>query len=282
LCYNQFVKIFKSPVLISAVVLLIFILGLYLGTKYNSPKESEDTTQTEPVAETPEPELLVDKSLSTDKTYTVLHPYTTFKVAYPQFKNATPDFNKKIAEQVNAGIEQQKKDSEYSWKARYETQSAGEDISQFPSKDDKFYYDVSWQATQENNRFISFLLVTSAYAGGAHGYEVLSSFNYDVIKKQEITLADLFANDPDHLDTISEFSRKDLTAQFRKKLSVKTKDEEKTFQDSIVPMMLGGTTPDEINFSVFTFTDDNITFYFNQYQVAPYSMGLSKIVMSRN
>ena len=110
---------------------------------------------------------------------------------------------------------------------------------------------------------------------------MLISYNYDVMNKKEVDLVDLFPNDPNYLKTISDFSRKDLTIQFKKRLEVKTKADLQNFQDSVMPMLTDGTTPTIDNFSVSTFTPDNITFYFNQYQVAPYAMGGSTVVMSR-
>lgn len=276
-----YMKLAKSSIFLSAFIVLIFILGIYLGTKYNSSKKPEEVAETSPTTDTEKPALIIDKSLSIDKTYTAPDKYTIFKVTYPQFKNVSADFNQKIADLVTAGIALQKKDSEENWKARYETRSSGDNITEFPKEADKFYFDVSWEPTQENNDFISFILTISAYEGGAHGYETLTSFNYDVVNKKEISLADLFPNDPNYLKTISDFSRKNLTAQFREKLSIKTKADEANFKDSVLPMLESGTTPDEINFSVFTFTDDKITFYFNQYQVAPYAMGGSSVTMSR-
>jgi hypothetical protein len=264
---------------ISIIAIVLVVTGAYLLFHSSSKTTTTNPTQTTP--EVPKTPLVVESSLSTDKTYTTPDQYTVFKVAYPQFKNTSTAFNKNIADIVTAGIAQQKKDSADNWKARYDTQSPGENIPKLPAEADKFYFDTSWAPTQENNQYISFILTISAFEGGAHGYETLTSFNYDVVHKKDFTLASLFPNDPNYLKTISDFSRKDLEAQFRQRLNIKTSDDETNFQQTILPMLDDGTTPTADNFSVFTFTDKTITFYFNQYQVGPYSMGQSTVVMPR-
>lgn len=264
--------------LISLVVIILIVVGGYFLLHSSSKTATTNQSNTPAVTKI---DLVINNSLAIEKTYTTPDKYTVFKVTYPQFKNTSAEFNKKITDQVNAGIAQQQKDSADNWKARFDTQSKGENIPQYPKEADKFYFDVSWKPTQENNQFISIILTVSAFEGGAHGYETLTSYNYDVLNKKEVTLVDLFPNDPSYLTTISNFSRKDLMIQFRQRLEVKTKTDEQNFQDTVVPMLTDGTTPIADNFNVFTFTPDAVTIYFNQYQVAPYSMGESSVIMPR-
>lgn len=265
------------------ILFYVILIGLVaLGVYFLLHSSSTTMTKPKPNGEEPVKTFaLIDKSLATENNLNESDPYTNFKVTYPQFKNVGSDFNQKIADQVTAGIAQQKKDAGDNWQARYDTQTKGENIPKYPEEADKFYFNVSWKPVQENYKFISIILTVSAFEGGAHGYETLTSYNYNVVNKKEVALADLFPSDVKYLTTISNFSRKDLTTQFRKRLEVKTKADEKNFQDSVIPMMIDGTTPDAENFSVFTFTPESATIYFNQYQVAPYSMGQSSVVISR-
>jgi hypothetical protein len=260
------------------VVIVLVGFGVY---KVLSISSKTVTTNQETPDQVLETNLVIDESLATEKTYSTLDKYTTFKIIYPQFKNASPEFNKKIEEFITTGINQQKKDAADNWQARYDTQTKGENIPQFPKEVDKFYFNASWKPVQQNDKFISFTLTISAFVGGAHGYETITAFNYDVVNKKEVTLAELFPQDASFLKTLSDFSRKDLTAQFRKRLEVKTKEDEKNFQSGVMPMLVDGTTPTLENFNVFTFTDEIVTIYFNQYQVAPYAMGGSSVVISR-
>jgi hypothetical protein len=271
-------KAFKFAPVIYFLITLAIMVGGYLLIRGNAKPETSIKETTKQVATPP---VIIDKSLVKEIIYETPDNYTNFKVIYPEFKNTPDTFNQIIADLVNTSIDEHKKDAGGNWQARYETQSKGENIPQYPKEDDKFYFNVSWKPTQENNNYISFLLTISAYSGGAHGYEMLTSFNYDVKNEREIKLADLFPNDANYLKTISDLTRKDLTAQFKKRLNIKTKADEANFKDSVLPMMMDGTSPKEDNFSVFTFTSDKVIIYFNQYQVAPYSMGQSMVILPR-
>jgi len=261
---------------ISIIIIALLVIGAY----FLLPSSK---TQNLPVGEEEVEQLfmIIDKSLVLEKTYKEPTAYTVFDVSYPEFKNVSPDFNKKIEDFVQEGIARHKKDSADNWKARYDTQSPGEKISEFPPNDEKFQFSITWEPTQINKNFVSVLMVISGYTGGAHGYQNMISWNYDVLNKKEMTLKDLFPSNPNFLKTVSEFSRKDLVVQFKKKLNIKTKEEEANFKESSLPMLEGGTTPEEINFSIFTFDAESIMLYFTQYQVAPYSMGGSVVTMPR-
>lgn len=268
-------------ILLGVIVIALGLFGFYF---YNKNNPSKDKVNEAPITGTEKPQpvaKIIDRTLATEQKYNTPDTYTVFDVVYPQFKNAGADFNKKIEDTVMTGIASQKKDSADNWKARYDTQSPGEKIPQFPAKGDKFTFNVSWEPTQVNNQYISFVLIISGYTGGAHGYQNMVSFNYDVVNKKEISLAELFPNDPNYLKTISAFSVKDLTAQFHTRLNLKTKADEQNFKESVLPMLLSGTEPVPENFSIFTFTPKTVTIYFSEYQVAPYAMGESKVTIAR-
>lgn len=263
-------KKFQSSIIVSIIILVAFGIGLYFLLRNNIPVIE---TQVGPV----------DESLIEEQTYFTPTQYAVFDVKYPQFKNASAEFNKKISDVVTAAISGHAEISEDNWKSRYETQSPGENIPQFPTEGEKYSFGVSWNQVQINDKYISTLLFVSGYEGGAHGYQNILSFNYDVSAQREMTLADLFPDNPDYLKKVSDFSRTALTTDFRERLEVGTSDEdEKNFQEGVIPMMMDGTEPIAQNFSVFTFTPDTITIYFTQYQVAPYAMGESSVVIPRN
>jgi hypothetical protein len=268
----------KLTLPISILVIIVFIGGIYLISRNHSKKvPSNSATTPEEVVNS----SLVDKSLAEEKVYTKSTQYAVFDVKYPQFKNVSTEFNEQIANLVDKGIENHTVDSEENWKARYDTRQPGEDITEFPTNDQKFQFSMSWKPIQLGNNFISTLITFDGYTGGAHGYQNMVSYNYDVVGKKDVTLADLFPSDTNYLKTVSEFSRKDLTAQFREKLNVKTEDDKKELAILIESMMNPGTEPTPENFSVFTFTPDYTTLYFTQYQVAPYAMGEFTVEMPR-
>lgn len=209
--------------------------------------------------------------------------YTSYDIRYPQFKNVDPDFNAKIANAVELGKDEFTQYAEDNWKAYRETSFENEDPGQFPPEPYPFY--VQWEPARIDDSYISFVMRIGGYNGGAHGYENIISFNYDVLAQTELTLADMFPGNSDYLKTVSEFSRAALLPQLVKAgelADTMTSDEMNTYIDgSLTPMLNAGTEPTIENFSVFTFTDTDITLYFSQYQVAAYVYGEQQVTMPR-
>ena len=208
--------------------------------------------------------------------------YTSYDIRYPQFKNVDPDFNAAIANAVQLGKDEFTQYAEDNWKAYRETSFENEDPGQFPPEPYPFY--VTWESARVDDSYISFVMRIGGYNGGAHGYENIISFNYDVLAQTELTLADMFPGNSDYLKTVSEFSRTTLLSHLIDVLEVDSmtaEDQEKYIEGSIKPMLYAGTEPNTQNFSVFTFTDTEITIYFSQYQVGPYVIGEQSVVMPR-
>jgi Protein of unknown function (DUF3298)/Deacetylase PdaC len=264
---------------ISVLILVVFIGLLYFFGKPNNEiiepgiDAVVDTTPDE-IAE------LVDISLVETKKFNDPSSYIVFDISYPQFKNAPESFNLKIEELVLGEAGLQRGYAEENWNARYDTSTDGS-VPKLPKEDEKFSFTSSFKVIQANNNFISVLISISGYSGGAHGYQNLYTFNYDVKTGKEITLKDLFPNDSNYLKTISEFVRKDLEVQLKQRLEVKTVADKQNFQEVILPMLRDGTTAVLENFSIFTFTPTSITIYFVEYQIGPYSIGESTVVIPR-
>lgn len=207
--------------------------------------------------------------------------YTSYDIRYPQFNNADPEFNKKIADVVATGKDEFTEFAIDNWKAYRETSFEDGDPGEFPPEPYPFY--VKWEPARVDDSYISFVMRIGGYNGGAHGYENIVSFNYDVIGQKEATLADLFPNDTEYLKTVSEFSRATLLPELIKagELDTLSADESVAAIDNLKAMLYAGTEPTPENFSVFTFTDTDITLYFSQYQVAPYVYGEQQVTMPR-
>ena len=267
-------KIPKSSLLVPMLIIAIFAGVMYALVRDNQEPKVEAPI----VTEDNKPSAPVDMSLVEEKTYKKVTQYAVFDVTYPQFKNVSNELNERIGNLVDKGIENHIVDSAENWRARYDTRQPGDDIAEFPADDQKFQFSMSWKPIQLNNNFVSTLITFGGYTGGAHGYQNMVSYNYDVIGKKDMTLADLFPGNPNYLKTVSEFSRKDLTAQFRDRLEIDSKAD---IDPGIMDMLIAGTEPTVENFRVFTFTGDSITLYFTQYQVAPYAMGESTVKMPR-
>ncbi len=271
----------KTPTFSTTTSVLILVVFIGLVYYFGKPRSNEPQpiTDDKVAEEAPKPEELIDSSLVATKTYKEPSSYITFDISYPQFSNASAAFNVKIEELVlnEAGL--QRGYAEDNWNARYDT--GGGSVPKLPKADEKFSIASSYKLVQANSKYISFLLSISGYSGGAHGYQNLYSFNYDVAAGKEVTLQDLFPNDSKYLNTISNFTRKDLEAQLRQRLEVKTKADEQNFKEGTLPMLKEGTTASLENFKVFTFTPEAVAIYFVEYQVAPYAAGESTVVIPR-
>ncbi len=189
---------------------------------------------------------------------------------YPQIDKVGPAFNEKIKSFVETKIADFKKASEENWKARKATSPLNKDLGEYPEK--PFYFDISWEPAQLNDRYISFVLHISFYEGGANGNEIVAAFNYDLSNNLEITLSDLLGDYPDYLKTISYHTIKELES------SIKTEGN----ADMLIKMINEGAGPKEENFENFTFSDKMINIYFSKTKVLPGYFGEQGVRIPRS
>ena len=222
----------------------------------------------------------IDTSTYSAKTYSLDNPYVSFDVQYPAFSNAPESFNDSIEQAVLDAAASDIQDARENWQARYKTQTAktskAERIGSVPKESEKMPFAVSYTVAQSNDAVISVLLHITGFTGGAHGYDTMLSFNYDVAAKKPVVLADVYAHDPNFLKTISSEVRDRLSAQL---------SDNGTLDPIVEGMIADGTAPVAANFKTFTLSQDtggarSITFYFAQYQVAPYVYGQPQVTIS--
>jgi len=269
----------KQYIIILIAMVVIAIILTIFRDKSDIPYKADENTGT-----TISEGLLVDGSYEV-KTMVISDPYMTFDVKYPSFKNADESFNKSIEDLLNKQIEEDKITSKDNWKARYDTQVAGDNIKEFPTADEKFSFNSDFKIIQSNSSYISFVLNYGGFTGGAHGYEVNATFNYDVKNQKILKLKDMFPNNKDYLKYLSDESRKYLIAQYATASEEDKKnssaDALKEYIDNMVSVINQGTEPKEDNFSSFTFTPDKIRIYFADYQVGPHAIGMPEIEVDR-
>ena len=101
----------------------------------------------------------------------------------------------------------------------------------------------------------------------AHPYHKIYTVNYDVNKKQVITLGQLFKSHADYLKAISQQSRDSLLAQ--------------KLEDSDI--LRSGTEPNLKNYRNWSITPDrNLRIDFEDYQVGAYISGEPKVIVKTN
>lgn len=180
---------------------------------------------------------------------------------YPQFEKVPQDFNNKIKSLVDLKIAEFKK-------------SSNENRQNRPESKEQWPFTMTWTPSQLNSKYVSFVLQTEYFNGGANMFEDIDTFNYDLSNNKDVKLIDLFASS-DYLNRISKYSIKYLTDKFKETCNG-------DLQCIPTEMINEGAASKEENFSRFTFTDDTITFYFPKGTVAPGYAGEQTIIMPRN
>lgn len=253
----------KHKTLLTFVIGILGIVAVIVLIVVN--KNRTDTNMTVPVVtDSGESQFLVTKE---PKMVSVAEDSYLLSIdgSYPQFDQASTAFNKKIADTVMKGIADFKTSANEDYKVRLEM--GGDTFKKEFEQGDFYTYKVSTDLVQSNDRFISVLVRIEGYSGGAHGYHVASSYNYDVKAQKELSITDFMT-----LKEASDASRALLKKNFE------ANGDYSTYEGfSIV-----GTDPSKAeNFSVFTFIPKSITIYFNEYQVAPYASGAQKVEILR-
>lgn len=231
------------------VIITVFVIGFFWVT---SVRQDSITATRFPMA--------VMSLNQTGKKYTV-------SGEYPLFSNDVVPLNDTIKKTVNDSVTEFIKTASTNWDERIANAQ-----SEAEKPKDPFQYFISWTPDQINAKYVSVVLRSQAYVGGANMVDTIFTFNYDVVKKTFITLGDLFPNEKDPLTLISSYAKDDLTSQYSSDIAKGEFPKD---------MILDGTKPTEENFSHFTFTDTFVTFYFPKYQVAPGVYGEQKVLVPR-
>ncbi len=245
--------------LIIFIIIVFTVVAFYTGKSYQSFYKIE-TVKTE---EKKDDVNMFVYSVS-DKNG---NEYSKVNIDYPQVKGASKEFNDSIKNYIESELKTFKQNAEENWKARRATAMPGESIPEYPSENEKFEFTATWNMPVFNNDGVSILTTIYQFSGGAHGSTNLKSFNFDFNKNKVIELSDLFKPDEDYLKKVSDYCISDLTERFVKNNI--------TDLDSVRE----GAGPDIKNFDTFTFNKNTITFYFKQYSIGPYSMGIQSVEM---
>ncbi|MBN2198202.1 DUF3298 and DUF4163 domain-containing protein [Candidatus Wolfebacteria bacterium] len=230
------------------IIILVALSAVYLGLKtdFFALKTKENSSS-----------VFIKAIHETDKSFNV-------QAEYPQFENIEEDFNKKISDFVINRIAEFKNDSLENWQARKATALPEDMFSEYPET--PFDFIAEWEPAQINEKYISFVVRLYYFTGGAHGFNEIKSFNYDIQNQKEITITEFLNNSDEALNNLSELAELDLSMQFQGN-GVKV--------DGILAQMMGeGTKPIPNNYENFTFNYNSLVIHFQQYQVAPGAYGM--------
>ncbi|MCX7044338.1 MAG: DUF3298 domain-containing protein [Candidatus Sumerlaeota bacterium] len=208
--------------------------------------------------------------------------FGTIDVNYPEIINAPKEVNKKIEGMAKAIIADFKRKATEEVKLRREAvaewnRTMLQDARTSVSESEMHVVidlelTLGYQVAQVSDDYISLLLTGYEYCGGVHGMPIYQSFNYDLKKRKEVNLADLFPKDADYLKKVSAFCNSDLLKTMK----------ESSSDNRVDTIWVGdGVAPKAKNFEIFTFTRDSITIIFPPYQVACFAAGTFEVEMPR-
>lgn len=194
---------------------------------------------------------IVDHTIQTIKEETSAYEITAH---YPEFSGLPiyeNEINSLIRELINGEINSYKTDLDEA--ASFDKTATG-------------IFNSDTSVILENSQIISVRFNISTYmSGAAHPFNYVKGLNIDVSKGQKLTLDEIFSRD--YLNIISDLTRTKL-------LQDRAKAQEDPLDQQQEQWIREGTEPRTENFSAFVLGAQDITIFFNPYQVAPYAAGI--------
>lgn len=134
-----------------------------------------------------------------------------------------------------------------------------------PAKNDfaQYSYASTFSSVYTDDQYISAMLSTGTYTGGAHGMPVIIGINFKRWNEQELSLDDALLMTGLSLDEIATQAKAQLVKQFG----------EVVWQS--------GADPEPVNYDTFYLTKKHVVFVFQPYQVASYAAGAPEVAIPR-
>ena len=120
---------------------------------------------------------------------------------------------------------------------------------------------MEYTITYNNNCFLSMYNDKYEFTGGAHGSTIRSSLTFDICSGQRLSLEDFFQPGFDY--------RRLILDEITKQANIKNSQEPQVLFEDYKSLII--KTFDERSFNL---SPQGITFYFQQYDIAPYSTGI--------
>ena len=184
------------------------------------------------------------------------------EINYP-FVSGLDDFNQRAKSLIDNELEEFKKISLENDAAVKEIDP--ESYAEYPRE---YAFVIGYESGMIDENTISIVFNIYSFTGGAHGASYYIPLNYDIKNKREIKLADVFKEQADYVQKISDYCIPNLKQQ----IAERTEGEYSGWVED-------GAGSREENFLVFMIKENSIVFYFPQYQVAAYAIGDFKVEM---
>ncbi len=191
------------------------------------------------------------------------HPYV-LQSQYPQFEKASDEFNRKIVDWVRDQERDFKDGAINNWIVFKET-SLPEEVKK-KEKNPPYTLSIKSEVVLANRDYISVVLRSYSFLGGANGITVMQTFNYDIKNEREMSLYAFFTQVSNYLNKLTTVAR----AQLKNQLEAQNCFVEQMFLD--------GTYADPYTFRNFSFNTYQLRIHFARYQVAPGACGEQQVV----
>lgn len=140
-------------------------------------------------------------------------------------------------------------------------------VSNFPNYSNSWTDEKEMKVLYSDADVASFSLSEQAYTGGAHGLSTVLYYNFDLQNGRQLTLADLFV--PGYEEELTRIGE----TQFRK---MKQLSAGETLSSA---GFWFGNDRFKLNDN-FAITKAGIAFYYNNYEIAPYAMGPTELLLT--
>ncbi len=177
----------------------------------------------------------------------------TVELYYPKIRNAGTESARGFNKLIQNFVEDKKTEFLKDAKA----------IDYDPSLPYEFF--VNYDVKYTSNDFVSVILYTYYFTGGAHGSTIAYTFNYDLKNNKNLKLSDLFEGK--YLNVISEYCIKEIL-------------KEGDYADE--SWVKEGAAPKPENYEAFTLSNKELIIHFQQYQVLPYAAGMPEVVVPKS
>lgn len=136
-----------------------------------------------------------------------------------------------------------------------------QEISELNTKNHHFNLHLEYEYAYKTDAHVSILFKESKDLGDAQIATTLFSYNFDLTTDTLLSLEDFFTGTSAHLVILSDITYNMLVS-------------DEVLPNSVdINWVKGGLSPQEKNFTTFTFDSEKITLYFNKYQLGPAFLG---------
>ncbi|MCQ6280904.1 PdaC/SigV domain-containing protein [Bacillus sp. EB600] len=120
-----------------------------------------------------------------------------------------------------------------------------------------YLYHVSYVVKFNENNLLSIVMIVDMYAGGAHGWSIVTSYNFNILTGQQLFVGDIAKNQT-NLNKIKDYAINELSKR------------DYGFDEKQQNIELNNNRP-------FYFTQNGIILIFQEYEVAAYPAGRPEV-----